>query len=191
MEPVCEGAPRRGRPSKPGASERAAARVAGQVHYFTGEPCPEGHLAARYVSGRQCVECSRLRRLQENKTPERAEQEREYARRYRLGDPYQCMLRDAKMRAKRDRVPFALTPEDLIIPEFCPVLGIRLERSTGTGRGATDNSPSLDKIIPALGYVRGNAVVISNLANRLKSSATPWQLMQVAQYSIDQTFIAS
>lgn len=32
--------------------------------------------------------------------------------------------------------------------------------------------PSLDKIIPKLGYVKGNVWVVSNKANRIKSNAT-------------------
>ena len=29
--------------------------------YFTGTPCPRGHVAERLVSGRRCLECSRER----------------------------------------------------------------------------------------------------------------------------------
>ena len=34
------------------------------------------------------------------------------------------------------------------------------------------DSPSLDRIVPELGYVKGNIRVISNRANHLKSDAT-------------------
>lgn len=38
---------------------RKEAMAVGSKHYFTGEACSRGHIAARLVSGRQCVECSR------------------------------------------------------------------------------------------------------------------------------------
>lgn len=39
--------------------ERDAAIAAGSSTYFTGAACPKGHVAARRVNGRGCVECSR------------------------------------------------------------------------------------------------------------------------------------
>lgn len=38
---------------------RTAARAAGLLRYFTGEPCKHGHVAERFVGNRQCVECGR------------------------------------------------------------------------------------------------------------------------------------
>lgn len=79
----------------------------------------------------------------------------------------------AKCRALRGGLPFSITPADIHIPEFCPVFGTRMERAKGK---ATDVSPSLDKIIPELGYVAGNVWVISHRANRLKHDATLTEL---------------
>jgi hypothetical protein len=39
---------------------RKAAKAAGLTRYFTGRPCPWGHVAERQVSGRRCLECRRL-----------------------------------------------------------------------------------------------------------------------------------
>lgn len=39
----------------------AEAKASGQKRYFTGEPCPHGHVAERFVTSRNCVECARLR----------------------------------------------------------------------------------------------------------------------------------
>jgi hypothetical protein len=78
------------------------------------------------------------------------------------------MYNRAKSRAKKYNVEFNLDPEDIIIPEFCPVLGIPLFRGENV---ISDNTPSLDKIIPFLGYVKGNIIVISYKANRIKSDA--------------------
>lgn len=76
----------------------------------------------------------------------------------------------ARSRAKKRGLPFDITYEDVVVPEFCPILGIPLKEK---GRpGWSDNSPSLDRIIPEKGYVKGNVRVISNRANRIKIDAT-------------------
>lgn len=89
------------------------------------------------------------------------------------------MVRNARWRAKRDGVPFDITTDDIEIPTFCPVTGLKLEISSG--RGGADNSPSLDRLDPAAGYVRGNVTVVSNKANRLKSQLSPEQLLLFAR----------
>lgn len=38
---------------------RKAAIDAGSSRYFTGKPCPHGHVCERIVSSRKCVECNR------------------------------------------------------------------------------------------------------------------------------------
>lgn len=93
------------------------------------------------------------------------------------------MYRVAKFRAKKKSLPFNLDVSDINIPFFCPVLGIELKSIYG--KGLTDRSPSLDRIIPSLGYVKGNVIVISNLANRIKSNASPDQILKVAQFYIN------
>lgn len=37
---------------------RKEAKEQGLKYYFTGEPCPHGHVAERYVSNGRCVECT-------------------------------------------------------------------------------------------------------------------------------------
>lgn len=39
----------------------AEAKESGQKRFFTGRPCPQGHIDERYVAGRGCVECARIR----------------------------------------------------------------------------------------------------------------------------------
>lgn len=39
---------------------RYAAKQAGAVRYFTGNPCPKGHISERYVSTAACCECTGL-----------------------------------------------------------------------------------------------------------------------------------
>ena len=93
------------------------------------------------------------------------------------------MLTAAKHRAKRKGVPFSLTTGDIVIPKTCPALGIPLaHRRGGTRGGAADNSPSLDRVVPERGYVPGNVIVISALANRIKNNATLDQLRRVTSF---------
>lgn len=89
------------------------------------------------------------------------------------------MVRAAKARAAKAGVPFNITPEDITIPYECPVLGIPI--IVGSDK-ASDNSPSLDRVLPRMGYVRGNILVISNRANRIKNDATPTELRAVADF---------
>lgn len=90
----------------------------------------------------------------------------------------------ARQRAKKAGLAFDLTKEDVIIPEFCPALGIKLCQGT---RQEHDASPSLDRIRPELGYVKGNVVVISHKANRIKTDASPEELRKVADWLEHQT----
>lgn len=43
---------------------RDDARAKGLSHYFTGKPCPRGHIAPRFVSSRGCKECCREKMLE-------------------------------------------------------------------------------------------------------------------------------
>jgi hypothetical protein len=90
------------------------------------------------------------------------------------------LVRSAKHRARRFKVPFAISASDLNWPERCPVLDIPLEYETTSFR---ERSPSIDRLIPELGYVPGNVAVISMRANRLKNSATPMELEKLAAYT--------
>lgn len=84
------------------------------------------------------------------------------------------MLSRVKHRAKKRGIPFNLSLDDLKIPEVCPVFGIPLEfgaKIKGTFL-PSPNSPSVDKFIPALGYIPSNIQVISHRANVLKRDGT-------------------
>ena len=89
------------------------------------------------------------------------------------------MLTRAKSRAKIGNIPFNLTLEDISIPHTCPLLGIPIE--VQPKKGYHPNSPSLDKIIPEKGYIKGNVWVISNRANTLKNDATLTELKTLVE----------
>ncbi len=93
------------------------------------------------------------------------------------------MWQSAKERALKRNLNFSITPEDIKIPEFCPILGIRLQRNTG---GASENSPSLDRIVPDIGYIPENIWVISHLANSMKNNADKYQLLAFASWVLEE-----
>lgn len=89
------------------------------------------------------------------------------------------ILWDARGRARRKGLLCDIEVQDVVIPPLCPVLGIPLIFKGGK---QSDNSPSLDRIVPSLGYVKGNVRVISWRANDVKGNATADELEAVARY---------
>lgn len=91
----------------------------------------------------------------------------------KVANPMEHIVRTSRSRAKRYGIPHTITAADVPMPLTCAVLGIPLFTNPDrTVTGACDNSPSIDQIIPRLGYVPGNVRVISYRANRLKCDAT-------------------
>jgi hypothetical protein len=76
-------------------------------------------------------------------------------------------------------VPFNLVIDDIIIPKTCPILGIPLKSGK---KNHLPSSPSLDRIVPNLGYVRGNICVISYKANQMKSDLTKEIILKILEY---------
>jgi len=100
---------------------------------------------------------------------------------YVKNNPEKIMYWTTKGRAKKFGIPFDIEITDIVIPDKCPILGIPL--ISGRGGGAvTNNSPSLDKIIPNRGYVKGNVKVISMKANAMKSNATIEEMERILAY---------
>lgn len=93
------------------------------------------------------------------------------------------ILSQRKTEAKKQNVVFEIDKEYAlsIAGDICPVLGMPLSWCERKGK-ATDNSPSLDKFDPKLGYVPGNVAWISFLANTIKSNATVEQIESVANW---------
>ena len=93
-------------------------------------------------------------------------------------------LNGARRRAKAQNLPFDITVQDIkdIWPKdnICPVLGIPF--TSGGHKIKNYSTPSLDRIIPSKGYVKGNIQIVSALANHIMSNATPDQVLQVGHY---------
>lgn len=101
---------------------------------------------------------------------------KDYQRRRRLEMPSHPLRERARKRARQQGLEFSIRREDIIVPNTCPVLGIPIV----IGGKRSENSPSLDRIDPALGYVPGNVRVISDKANRLKGRRSLVQLEALA-----------
>lgn len=115
---------------------------------------------------------------------------REYAVNYKRGDnPSYLAYADhhfqkglwtsAKHNANKANLPFNLEVDDILIPEFCPYLGIALTKIYGQGH--LDTNASVDRIIPSLGYVKGNIQIVSRKANRMKNNASIPELLLFAE----------
>lgn len=82
----------------------------------------------------------------------------------------------AKRRARLNNIPFNIAVEDIIVPDVCPIF---LKPFV---LGDTNWSASLDKLLPELGYTKGNVFVISNRANRLKNDFTLDEFERIKKY---------
>ena len=90
----------------------------------------------------------------------------------------------ARHRAKKKNLPFDIDTQYLlsIFPSdsICPALLTPMVWG-GECRGT---SPSLDRRIGALGYVRGNVEFISHKANTIKADATTEEIFAVAEEQV-------
>lgn len=100
---------------------------------------------------------------------------------WRAKNPERMLVALARTRAKRSGLPCSVTPSDIHIPDVCPILGRPLKRVPVRGGGGPD-SPSLDRLDPALGYIPGNVRVISYRANRMKSDGTAEEHEAIARW---------
>jgi hypothetical protein len=95
------------------------------------------------------------------------------------------MVRGARNRAKKKHLEFNIDHKHVrsLVVSHCPMLGIFLEWSCwrGNGQGGLPNSPSLDRIDPTKGYIKGNVWIVSNKANMIKNNATHEELKLVTR----------
>ena len=126
-----------------------------------------------------CRKCETLYNNKFFKSEAGKEYRKQWQKNERITKPEVSMLRAAKARAKAQNVPFDIMVKDIVIPKRCPVLGIKLEKGIGVSK---DSSPTLDKIIPRLGYVKGNIAVISKRANTIKNNAAIEELEMLIEW---------
>jgi hypothetical protein len=98
---------------------------------------------------------------------------------------------NARSRAIRDNVPFSLTLQDLmdIATDECPIFKTPFvwgESKMGKGKTRPD-TPTLDRILPELGYIKGNVAFLSYRANRIKDNGTMQEHYAIADWIWEQT----
>lgn len=133
----------------------------------------------------ECKACNRLEQLAWHKTESGKACIKKYFQ-YKSNEI--VMIERARARAKKLSIPCTIKECDVVIPEYCPILGIALIVG-GTGTNTSlPGSASLDRINPELGYIPGNVQVISYKANRMKNDATLKELKAFAAWVVNQNF---
>jgi len=105
----------------------------------------------------------RYKKLKENS--EEYKKHLQAGRNWRKLNLAQDMWFQARKRAIQNGLEFNLEVNDIIIPDVCPVFGIKLERLDKRHNG----SPSLDRIDSSKGYIKGNVQWIHKDVNIMKN----------------------
>lgn len=154
------------------------------------------YLDASSPSGRQrrCIDCARpfIKQWTREKNARRFAEDPEWlkkaTREKRANDPKNYWLSVTaaaiRVRAKHLNVPCDLTRAFLktITPDVCPIFGIPFNFAGKVSRKPEYDSASVDRIVPALGYVRGNMIVISYRANAIKRDASVAELVRLSEF---------
>ena len=100
-------------------------------------------------------------------------------------NPFPQMVSNAKIRSKADGRIFNISTEYIksIFPKDarCPVLGVKFDMTLKKG-GTQKHSPTLDKIIPEKGYVKGNLIIVSWIVNRIKGDVNYDEMEKILKY---------
>lgn len=100
-----------------------------------------------------------------------------YVKKYKLKYPEKYLYVICRKRSKIRKLEFNLDRKDIIIPEFCPVLGIKI--TNGQNR---NSSPAVDRIDNTLGYIKNNVIVVSFKANSLKRDSSFVERQQLVDF---------
>lgn len=109
------------------------------------------------------------------------ERNKEYQKKYRKNNRFAIRMRSCRARAKEFNLPYDLDEDYLksIWTGVCPAFGVEIDINAKKGE---PHSAQLDRIVPSLGYVRGNVIWLSERANRIKDDATAEELEKLAQW---------
>lgn len=94
--------------------------------------------------------------------------------------PAYKLKRSARQRALDSGIPWNIAEDDIVVTPNCPICGTEMRCSSQ--RGGTSSSPTLDKVRPELGYVKGNIAVICKLCNSTKGRGSSALHRKIAEY---------
>lgn len=145
--------------------------------------------------GKDCTKCTmskvglaHAQKRRQNPTRKTTQEYSQKSRAKRLQEnPFEFRLSRTlgacKNKAKKSGVPCDITLQDLIdmfpSDNLCPILGVPFVWGTKKNH---ELSPSVDRMIPELGYVKNNIRFISYKANRIKNNATIEILQNLINY---------
>lgn len=113
-----------------------------------------------------------------NVSQERRNERNRLTREWLKSNVEKAILKQCKARSVRKGIEFNIELEDIIIPEYCPLLEEKLEPGT---KEDYYFSPSVDRLDSSKGYIKGNIRIISMLANTMKNCATEEQLLKFSK----------
>lgn len=103
------------------------------------------------------------------------------------------LWRSVKRNATYRNLTFSVRPEDIIIPDYCPVLNIPLikdveylKKNNKITQLTVFNYPSVDRLDPTKGYDKNNINVISWRANNLKRDASLQEVKMLYDWMLKQ-----
>lgn len=130
-----------------------------------------------------CRDCSNAYKKQYRASGRQAAAQRSNPITMQIGQ----MISNSRYRAKQKGLDHNIDTDYLrsIRPTHCPYLGIPLhweiDRGSNVRTGALPNSPSLDRLDPSKGYIRGNVIIVSHRANSIKNNASEIELIQMGR----------
>lgn len=138
---------------------------------------------------KECSTCRQIKQLEEFHTNSQSKDNKDrrckecrkgYASTYYKENWFDSQVKLKKSYCKKHNIPFDLDANYLesIYKGVCPITGVEFDRHVKT----SDNCPHLDRVVPELGYVKGNIQYICARMNRIKYNATIEELKNLLQY---------
>ena len=124
-----------------------------------------------------------------------------YDQDYIKAHPLKRVLKDAKYASKnRANVPQEFDIDEEYLKQFdidtCPILEIPIQWNIGKYRGQglakagqcwqSNDSKSIDRIDSTKGYIKGNVLIVSWRANKLKGDATLEEMVKMGEWAKQQ-----
>jgi len=104
---------------------------------------------------------------------------REKNAKLRMDNFERSLLYQTKSFAKKNKLVFAITIKDILIPKFCPLTETEITKSVGEGR--VMSNPYVYRINESIGYTKENIIITCVLANHLRLCTSKEQAIAYAK----------